>query len=232
MSIKVGVFQQSKEAAKATGLTVVIDVFRAFTTACYFIDSGVEKLIPIADIEKARALIKKHPHYLLAGERKGKQLHDADFGNSPCKASALNLQGKTLVFTTSAGTQGFAAAVNANELISGSFCNAKAIVDYIKNGHYDEVSLVCMGHRNERPSDEDTLCAQHIINSLQGQPFSQEEIRWQLKQSADAKKFFDPSYDWALEKDFYACTELDKFDFILKYEMRDDLALLSPIRVN
>ena len=43
MNIKI--LQLIEGAKQATGLTVIIDVFRAFTVEAYLVNNGVEKLI-------------------------------------------------------------------------------------------------------------------------------------------------------------------------------------------
>ncbi len=70
--------------------------------------------------------------------------------------------------TTSSGTQGIVNATNADEIITGSFVNAAAIVRYISKKQPKIVSLVCMGYACEYPTDEDTLCAEYIKNELEG----------------------------------------------------------------
>ena len=40
-----------------------------------------------------------------------------------------------------------------------------------------------------------------------------------LRRSPSARKFFDPACDWAPERDFELCTQVDAFDFVL---LRDD----------
>ncbi len=52
---------------------------------------------------------------------------------------------KRIIHTTSAGTQGITNASHADEIITGSLVNAKAIAAYIKQKNPEEVSLVCMG---------------------------------------------------------------------------------------
>ena len=89
-----------------------------------------------------------------------------DYGNSPADIQSVDFSGKTVIQTTSAGTQGFANARDANEVISGSFVNAEAIATYIKKKAPEEVSLVCMGTWAVKPNDEDTLCAEFIAGRL------------------------------------------------------------------
>ena len=118
-------------AKQARGLTVIIDVFRAFSTACYVVRNGASEIIPVGDVELAYQLKEENSDCVLMGERKGKILPGFDYGNSPTEIEAIDFSGKTIIQTTSAGTQGFANAKEADELISGSFVNAGAIVSYI-----------------------------------------------------------------------------------------------------
>lgn len=54
-----------KQADKAEGITVVIDVLRAFTTTCYVFASGAKRIISVADLDEAYAIKKLHPDYIL-----------------------------------------------------------------------------------------------------------------------------------------------------------------------
>ena len=50
-------------AKQAKGLTVIIDVFRAFSLECYLFQQGAERIIPIGDLDQAFALKAKHPDW-------------------------------------------------------------------------------------------------------------------------------------------------------------------------
>lgn len=80
-------------------------------------------------------------------------------GNSPSQNRSINVNGKTVVHTTSAGTQGIANAIHADEILGGSFVSARATAEYILNSGAYDVSLVCMGLEALAPTEEDTLCA-------------------------------------------------------------------------
>ena len=155
--MEIKILQLLDGAKAATGLTVIIDVFRAFSTACYAFNGGIVKSYPVGDIEIAYQLKKENPDYILVGERNEKKPSGFDFGNSPSQLLNGKLAGKTIVHTTSSGTQGIANAINADEIITGSFVNAGAIVRYIQQKQSKRVSLVCMGYACQYPTDEDTL---------------------------------------------------------------------------
>lgn len=166
--MEIKILQLIEGARLAIGLTVIIDVFRAFSTACYAIDLGITKIYPVGDIELAQRLKKENPEYLLVGERNEQKPPGFDFGNSPTQLINGKLRAQTMIHTTSSGTQGIVNAQHADEIITGSFVNAGAIVRYIRLKQPKTVSLVCMGYACEYPTDEDTLCAEYIKNELEG----------------------------------------------------------------
>ena len=217
-------------AKQARGLTVIIDVFRAFSTACYVVGNGARQIIPVGDVDLAYKLREENPDYILMGERKGKMLPGFDYGNSPTEIQTVDFSGKTVIQTTSAGTQGFANAKDAAALITGSFVNAEAIVSYIKKKSPKKVALVCMGTWAVRPADEDTLCAEYIAGRLKGQKMDTRRIYTKLRASKTARIFFDPEVSWAPETDFDLCLNIGLYDFVLKAEkIKDDLLVLRPV---
>lgn len=216
MNIKI--LQLIEGAKQATGLTVIIDVFRAFTVEAYLVNNGVEKLIPVGDKQIAYDYKEKYKDCILIGERRGIMLEGFDYGNSPTQIEKIDFSGKTVVHTTSSGTQGIANAKNAKEILTGSIVNAKAIAEYIKMQNPEDVSLVCMGNGGESEAREDTLCAEYIKSLLEGKDLNLNYEIENLKNIA-GKRFFDPKLqDIFPERDFYLATELNKFNFVLKLE--------------
>lgn len=214
MNIKI--LQLIEGAQKATGLTVIIDVFRAFSMEAYMMEQGAAKIIPVGDIELAYKLKEENPDIILAGERHGKILPGFDTGNSPWELSKIDLKGKTVVHTTSAGTQGIANAVRADEILGGSLVTARATAEYIKRSNAEDVSLVCMGLESLYETEEDTLCAEYIKSLILGMEFDINKETEKLKITSGAK-FFDKSQnDVFPEADFDMCTHVNKFNFILR----------------
>ena len=216
--MKINVLHYIEGAIKAQGIAVIIDVFRAFSFECYALQNNAEKIIPVASKELAYKLKQENPDYILSGERKGIMLPGFDYGNSPSQIEHIDLSGKVIVHTTSAGTQGLENAVNADEILTGSLVNAKAVANYIKVGNYDEISLVCMGNSGVNPAAEDDLCAEYIKSLLENNIY---DITGQIAdlKTQGGERFFDSMLQDELpERDFYLCTALDKFNFVLKFE--------------
>ncbi len=214
------------KASQAEGLTVVIDVFRAFSTACYFFKGGAETVLPVATTEKARALKVQHPEFLLAGERAGMKPDDFDLGNSPNAVLAADVRGKTIIFATSLGTKALVAAQSATEIITGSFVNASAICAYIKRQAPTVVSFVCSGSYDEKIVDEDMVCARYLENELLGRPNDfQAIVKYLREEGPYSGKFFDPECLSHPREDFDLCLALDEADFVLKAIRQNDDSL-------
>lgn len=216
--MNINILQMIQGAREATGITVIIDVFRAFTVEAYLINNGVKKLIPVGDKKLAYDYKKEHDDCILIGERRGIMLEGFDYGNSPSQIENIDFSGKTVIHTTSSGTQGISNAKNAKEILTGSLVNAKAIAEYIKRKDVEEVSLVAMGNGGEAEADEDTLCAKYIKSLLEGNEMRLDDKIENLKLVA-GKRFFNKDLQEIFPKrDFYLSTEVNKFNFVLKVE--------------
>jgi 2-phosphosulfolactate phosphatase len=216
-------------AGKARGLAVVIDVFRAFTTAAHVMARGAKCIIPVGSLEEAFRLRREHPNWVLIGERGGKRVEGFDYGNSPHEASIADFSGRTVIQTTGAGTQGVVRATNADTILLGSFVMARAIVRYIQKTEPEVVSLVAMGSAGVEPSEEDESCAAYIEGRLRGELPGFEEMKRRIRASPSGSKFFDPSQLQFREEDFRLALELDRFDFVLKVERRDGLKVVKLV---
>ncbi len=227
--MEIRILQLLDGAKDANGLTVIIDVFRAFSTACYAFGCGALKIFPIGDIRVAYEIKRKNPDYVLVGERNEQKPAGFDFGNSPSQLLTARLEGKTIVHTTSSGTQGIANAKNADEIITGSFVNAGAIVKYIQQKQPKTVSLVCMGYACEYPTDEDTFCAEWIKNELENKSNNFDKMVETIRTGSGAR-FFDPEkQSWSPQADFELCLDLNRFNFVLKVEQESGLKYLKLI---
>ena len=225
---KITIYHLLEGAKQAKGLAFIIDVFRAFSLECYLYSMGAKAVRPIGSLDEAYELKRKHPNYILAGERKGKRCEGFDYGNYPCSIDADNVKGKVVIHTTSSGTQGIVNAEKATTILTGSLVNARAIAEYIIKENPHEVSLVCMGGNGGiEPAVEDELCAEYIRSIYLGEELTDIEQRILNMKDHGAEKFFTPEkQDIFPEQDFWFCTMRDRFNFILKVE-QDEIGFVS-----
>ena len=222
--MEVQILRYIEGARQAEGLTVIIDVFRAFSLECYLYAAGAACIHPVGSVEEAWALKKAHPEYVLIGERRGRKCEGFDFGNSPSAVPAEAVRGRTVIHTTSAGTQGIINAAKAEEILTGSLVNAAAVADYIRRRAPEKVSLVCMGNNGVSPAPEDELCAEYIRSILDGCPLPDLRERTLALKERGGKHFFDPDNQEVFpEADFWACIQCDRFPFVLRVRREDGL---------
>ena len=222
MEMKVEILEFIEGAGRAQGVAVIIDVFRAFSVGCYAFDSGAAGIIATAGVDDAFQLRSKYSNSVLVGERDEKKIPGFDFGNSPTEIIQADLHGKIVIHTTTAGTQGLINARGAELVLTGSFVNAGAIVKYIKVLNPSLVSLVAMGYRATISAEEDLLCAEYIKDGLLDRNIVSEQNISALMNTT-GKRFFNPdNMNFSPPSDFFLCTVKDRFNFILRAEMRTD----------
>lgn len=220
MEVKILEFVEG--ARKAAGVTVIIDVFRAFSVACYAFDGGALKLIATETPSRAFSLKKIYKNSLLIGERDEKKIEGFDLGNSPTEIIKTDVEGKVIIQTTTSGTKGLTNARNADIIITGSLVNLSAIIQYIKTLKPEHVSLVAMGYRTTQSAEEDILCAELILAGLNNKlDISDKKIAG--LQYSSGKRFFDlMNIDFSPPSDFFLCTMVDRFNFVLRAVQRID----------
>ena len=214
---KVNILRLIDGAKQAEGLTVIIDVFRAFSLENYLYDMGAELIRPIGSVEEAFKLKETTPNSLLFGERNGIKVEGFDFGNSPSSVNAEIVKGKTILHTTSAGTQGVVNATNATQILAGGLVNARAIAEYIIETQPEVVSLVSMGWNAEELAEEDELCAEYIKSILDGEEITNMDERVAALQFKGGEHFFNPETQHIFpELDFWMCIKYDLFPYVLE----------------
>ena len=220
-AMKISILEFVEGAKQAKGLTVIIDVFRAFSVACYAFDAGASKIIATGDVGRAFELKTRYTNSILIGERHEKKIEGFDFGNSPTEILTTDLKNKVVIHTTTAGTNGLVNAANT-DILTGSFVNAGAIVKYIRSVDPEEVTLVAMGYRARETADEDMLCARMIEAWLTGSDEDFEPEIAGLRHGAGDRFFRPENLGFSPPTDFFLCTMTDRFDFIIKAEKRAD----------
>lgn len=150
----------------AGGSAVVIDVLRATTTIAYALDAGAKEIAPCLTISDAHALAKQLPanEIVLGGERDGAAIEGFDLGNSPDEYTPDRVDGKTVIFTTTNGTQAINHAQAADEVLLAAFVNADAVVRQLYDR--ERVHIICAG-TDGNISEEDVLLAGMLVERLQ-----------------------------------------------------------------
>lgn len=148
------------------GTVVILDVLRASTVIVQALQSGAEGVIPVADVEIARALADQMENkpVLLGGERNGILIPGFDLDNNPLAYTPKIVTGRVIVFTTTNGTSALDKARTARTLLIGAMINRMAVAKRLASVS-GPVHLVCAGTQGF-VSNEDVLAAGAIVAAL------------------------------------------------------------------
>ncbi len=215
-------------AHRATGTVVVIDVYRAFTTAAVALHVGASRIIMVDSPQKAIDLRRSGRCDLCCGEVGGIKIPEFDFGNSPFEFSRANVAGKVLAQSTSAGTRGVTAVRTDGPLYAAALINAAATARRIRHDAPAETSLVAMGTGGSERSDEDELCALYLRNLLRGYRSDPGAIRAMLASSCDSAKFSDPAQPHFDPQDLDIALQVDSIAFAIEVQKEDGLLVAAP----
>ncbi|RPH33736.1 MAG: 2-phosphosulfolactate phosphatase [Bacteroidales bacterium] len=148
-------------------IVVVVDVLRATSVICTMMHNGVKEIIPVKTIEEAKEY--KEKGYMVVAERNGEKLDFADFGNSPFLFTKEVVDGKTIVYSTTNGTNAITVGNEADEVVIGAFLNFTALANYLEKQGKD-VLILCSGWKGKF-CIEDALLAGAISGNLIGSGF-------------------------------------------------------------
>lgn len=219
-----------RDARKAQGTAIIIDVFRAFTTAAVAFSRGAEKIVLVAEVEEALELRRRGVGELCMGEVAGMRPEGFDFGNSPYELSRADVRGKTLVQSTRAGTVGVDAVRNAEEIYAASLVIAEATARAVLRRKPGLVSIVAMGAEGKVRADEDEQCALYIRNLLQGRKPDHEAVRKLVLAGAEAQKYSDPARPHFHPRDREIALQIDSIPFAIRVTREDGLLVARPER--
>jgi 2-phosphosulfolactate phosphatase len=209
-------------ARRARGTVVIVDVFRAFTTAAVALSRRAAKIIMVAEPPEALQLREQGLGDLCVGEVDGIRPPGFDFGNSPREMARASLAGKTIIQSTRAGTVGVAAATDATTVYAASLVVAKATARAIIDDDPPLVTIVAMGHQARARTDEDELCALYLRNLLQGRDPDPNALRRLVEAGAEVRKFHDPDQPHFHPEDVAWALDANHFDFAIRLAKEDN----------
>jgi len=231
MSMEILVDSLLSGAERAQGTAIIIDVYRAYTTAAVAFSRGVSKIILVADVEEALELRCKGVADLCIGEVGGERPKGFDFGNSPFEISTADVKGKTLIQSTRAGTVGASAALAAEEIYVASLVIAEATAKAISRRAPKLVTIVAMGAEAVARTDEDEQCALYIRNLLQGRRPDPKAVRKLVLAGGESDKFDDPHspHHHPMDKDI--ALRVNSIPFAIRVTRENGLLVARPERV-
>ncbi|UZJ76873.1 2-phosphosulfolactate phosphatase [Fictibacillus sp. KU28468] len=156
----------SEKMAENNKIAVVLDVLLATTTIVSALYQRAKDVIPVKDHKEARELSKmfQKGDYLLAGELHAKPI-DGFLYPSPLLLSR-QVQGKTLILSTTNGTVALRKTAGAQKVYISSLLNntatAKALLHHNSSS---TIVIICSGNYGE-VSLEDVYGAGHLITAL------------------------------------------------------------------
>ena len=212
-------------ARRARGTVVIVDVFRAFTTAAVALSRGANKIILVAQVEEALELRERGVGDMCVGEVGGMRPEGFDFNNSPSEMTNADLRGKTVIHSTRAGTVGMVAAAEAGaeRLYGGSFAVASATVEAIRRQNPDLATIVAMGSEGRIRADEDEQCALFLKNSLQGRRPDHDAVRSLVWVGEESQKYSDPTKPHHPPEDREMALSIDSHNFAIRVERENGL---------
>ena len=199
----------------ATGVVVVIDVLRAFSTAAYAFAKGAKDIRLVSTIEEAFYWKNEIPESLVMGEADGLPIPGFDFGNSPPQFDSLSLDGKHLIQRTTSGTQGVVRSVNAEILLAASFCNVGATTKHLEALSPAEITFVITGLHPVGWGDEDAACADFIEELLLDHNPDPSDYLRRVSESPPGRLFQDLKLEDYPYQDLEYCLMINRFDFIM-----------------
>ena len=164
VSIEQGV-SGALHAASKKDVIVVVDALRCSSTVIAALAAGVKSIKPVTSAEECIGEVT-------AGERGGKKIAGLDFDNSPRSLSAAALRGKSVVLTTSNGTECIkASSIHGSPVLIGSLVNARAVAEQALAlaRNLGANITVLMAGRNNQLATEDLISASEIVANLPGQ---------------------------------------------------------------
>jgi 2-phosphosulfolactate phosphatase len=217
-------------AAAAQGTVVIIDVFRAFTTAAIAFSGGADRILMVEGLEQALTLRREGRGQLAIGERGGARPPGFDFANSPTALSVADVAGKVLIQSTSNGTKGLAHAHRAERLYAGALVTAEATVQAILRANPALVTIVAMGRADGMRADEDEFCALYLRSRLQGRQPDKAALRRIIESLVPpiepdliARGDYDP-------RDREIALETDRVPFAIRVRPEQGLLVAEPER--
>jgi 2-phosphosulfolactate phosphatase len=190
--------QEVTPADVANRVVAVVDVLRASTSIAIALANGARAVIPLASSEDviSRSKSLERSEVRLAGERKSQQIAGFDVGNSPRDFTREVVEGKTILMTTTNGTNAILTVQGARDVVIASYVNFSAVLSMLRaalRGGTD-VAILCAG-QEKRFALEDAACA-----GLYVQHITAKQTKAEINDAAQAAMLIDKKFGSNLKR--------------------------------
>jgi 2-phosphosulfolactate phosphatase len=220
------VYLSIAECGAVSGTAVVIDVYRAYTTAAWALHLGAERIVLSDEVDEALRIKATIPGALALKD--SKPVEGFELSNSPVELQAAGSQaGRTLVQRTTHGTVGAVAARGAEDLYCAAFVNAGATARALRDSGSPKVYYVVTGM--EGAAEEDRACAEYIAALVEDLGADAAPFLRRAAESQTAALLLRRVQEgaWGVDaRDIEACLEADRFDFVMRAGDEDGLLTL------
>lgn len=220
-----------EKSSQTNNITVVIDVFRAFSTASYILKHNPSIYVLTNKSRIIARLAKQFNNSVLIGKPEIGETVKYDIPNSPTRAQEIEIANRPILHRTEAGATGILNALkqqHINIVLAAGFVNAHATATYIRNSNF---TIMPMGHEATTPSLEDDACANYIDALTKNKKMELNPLIPIIRKKSG--KYFFGNDQWQYpQEDFEFCLSTRKFNFIIKAELVEDYAVLKRLDIN
>lgn len=207
-------------------IVVIIDVFRAFTTACHVLSQHPREYIYAKQSQVLSNLFTPKIECILIGKNEIGAAINYDIPNSPTHVDSLALKDKTILHRSEAGAAGVLDTHNNDIVFAAALVNAKATVKAIQSLPYNSIRIVPMGHEAQTPSLEDDICAEYINALIHDRKY---DIHTKIPEIINGPgQYFVQADQWQYPlSDLRRCLTVDRFDFAIQVKLHGNYASMS-----
>jgi 2-phosphosulfolactate phosphatase len=211
--------------AATSGVVVVIDVLRAFTVSAFALAGGARECLLVPTVEEARSLVASIPGAVISAEAGGLPIPGIAISNSPTQVREADLQGRTLVQRTSAGTPVIDAVRADLDIFAASLVVARATAQACLLTRAGSVTLVASAD-----FPEDHACARYIEALIEGREADIQQLLQPLYSSERYATFAAGEWPGLPATDLELALTPDRFDFAMPASRHDGNVRLTARR--
>jgi 2-phosphosulfolactate phosphatase len=197
-------------ARSARGVVVVIDVLRSFTVSAYALAGGARECLLVATVDEALSLARAIPEAIVCAEEHALPIAGIAISNSPTQINEADVNGKTLIQRSSAGTPVMGAVESGEGMFAGSLVVASATAQACLLRRPSTVTLVASAD-----FPEDHACARYLEALMRGTRLDLNPLLQPLRDSDRYRRVMASQWPGFPPTDIELSLAVDRFDFAM-----------------